>query len=126
MNKTALLMGGLGLDAGLIYMLDSERGRTVPRYGTGATREVSAPDRRLLGSHHAKPGPSGVCPLSQGPPGTQVQEAGTERAAVSPCRAARNPEGDADTGLYGARRRYAVWESISAKLPATHASALMA
>ena len=26
MNKTALLMGGLGLGAGLIYMLDSERG----------------------------------------------------------------------------------------------------
>ena len=26
MNKTALLIGGLGLGAGLIYMLDSERG----------------------------------------------------------------------------------------------------
>ena len=63
MNKTALLMGGLGLGAGLIYMLDSERGERR-RAMAGATREVSAPDRRPLGSHHAKLGPSGACPLS--------------------------------------------------------------
>ncbi len=34
MNKTALLIGGLGLGAGLIYMLDPERGerrRTMAR-----------------------------------------------------------------------------------------------
>jgi hypothetical protein len=72
MNKTALLIGGLGLGTGLLYLLDPERGGTASRHGAGTAREISAPDRRPLGSHHAQPGPSGAWALRQGTPGTQV------------------------------------------------------
>ena len=108
MNKTALLIGGLGLGAGLIYMLDSERGE---RRRAMARAQLERYRRQTddLWAHHAKLWAVRRMPLSQGTPGTQVQEAGTERAAVSPCGAARNLKGHADVGLYGARRRYDVY-----------------
>ena len=43
MNKTALLIGGVGLGAGLIYILDPERGENSAAPGHGRnSRDIGA------------------------------------------------------------------------------------
>ena len=108
MNKTALLIGGLGLGAGLIYMLDPARGERRRTMAWAPLERYRRQSDDLWDHTTRSLGRQARELLARAPLARRYRRPGPGELLLARAEQTGDPEGHPDAWLYGARRWYDV------------------